>query len=153
MSDTESSFPSITDTTSNSYKQPKNKTRKIPKTHETGAKYLPPVKAPHPDGSLFYTRNNVAAIARADLGATYTAKVNKAFNQDAVYDVNLETGETAKIGPKGQRYPVSLPPIKPISLPPITKGGIKTRKAKRSKKTRKHKRRSSTSKTPHRKNR
>jgi len=147
MSDTES-FPSLTTTVSNTNTSRKNKTNKIPKTTAT---YLPPIKGSNSDGSLFYTRNNLATPARAELARFYTDKVNKAFSKDAVYEEDLETGETAKIGPSGQRYPVKLPPVKlpPVKLPPITKGGIKTRKAKRSKKTRKHKRRLSTYKKIH----
>ena len=142
MSDTES-FPSLTATVSNTNTSRKNKTNKIPKTAAT---YLPPIKGSNSDGSLFYTRNNLVTPARAELAGFYTDKVNKAFSKGAVYEEDLETGETAKIGPSGQRYPVKLPPVR---LPPITKGGIKTRKAKRSKKTRKHKRRLSTYKKIH----
>ena len=155
------SFPSLTAATTSTTS---TKTRKRRNAPSTDATYFPQIPSQYnpaakdtstkdPSESLFFKRPTDTAQNKSknDLGK---------YNQSKVTVEDFDQGTSTLYGPSAiplYQKPLNtgsliLPPI--TKLPPIKKGGIKTRKAKkakRSKKTRKHKRRSSISKKSHKK--
>ena len=131
--------------------------RKGAQIRPTNPEKLPPIGESKSDDSLFYPRKraqirptgkNPEKLPPIENPKIFSKRRvdfiphHDDFNNSLLYVDDLE-GNTQIVGKEGQIYLTKKSKI------PEIKGGIKTRKAKRSKKTRKHKRRSSTYKKIH----